>query len=43
MRDRMTKALWESRFSQLMAENLIIVPNDYYEDKLPFNNAEALN
>ncbi len=39
----MTKALWESRFSQLMAENLIIVPNNYYEDKLPFNDAEALN
>lgn len=26
-----------------MAENLIIVPNNYYEDKLPFNDAEALN
>lgn len=43
MRDKMTKALWETRYGQLMAENLIVVPKNFYEDKLPFNDTETLN
>lgn len=43
MRDKMSKALWETRFGQLMAENLINVPKNFYDDKLPFNDAETLN
>lgn len=38
----MTKSLWETRFNQLMAENLIAVPNNFYADKLPFDEPATL-
>jgi len=43
MKDRATKQFWERRFVQLMAENLINMPDDYYEDSVPFKNADTLN
>ena len=42
MKDKMTKQHWETRFDQLMAENLIAVPDDFYSDTLPFDNADTL-
>ena len=43
MKDRATRAFWERRFEQLNAENLINMPDDYYEDTVPFENADQLN
>ncbi len=39
----MTQAHWEARFEQLMSENLIDVPKDFYKDDLPFNDPDKLN
>lgn len=43
MKDHATRPFWERRFEQLMAENLINMPDDYYEDTVPFENTERLN
>lgn len=39
----MEKQHWEQRFKQLMNENLIDLPADYFDDNLPFNDPARLD
>ena len=42
-RTTMTQAEWEAKFDQLLAEDLIDVPEDYYEEQIQFTDPSDLS